>query len=408
MKPFRLVALALLALVSSLQPLSAQRPDEPPSLSDKASEELGKLREFFEQKKFPELIAALEKVIPTLANPSYDRAIFNQALAQSYLQAGNERAAIKPLEEAIRQNALDKKTTQDFRFFLAQLYYQFDDKARALAVLSDWSKAGAVPTRDQELFYAALLYDAKDYTKCLELVKSSLARPETPTEQQLMLKYAVLLELQRASEAAEILELIVSIKPGSAQTWQQLLQSYMAADENVRAIVTLERAMKLGHFAKASDYRTLVGLHYNLQQFPQVVDLIEKGFAEGKLPPESNNWELLAGSWMQIGDYAKAAEVYGRAAKVCPGGDMDFSRSQLLYNEGKLDEALKATRTAWDKANFVRAQKERVIKQLAGMAVEARNLEQLEYAVGKMRDLKMEKEASDFEPWLKDLKGSRS
>lgn len=386
----------------------AQNAAEPPSLSDKASDELAKLRPLFEQKNYNALITGIERILPTLANPSYDRAVFNQALAQSYLMAGNERAAMKPIEDALAQGFLDAKTTQDFRFFLAQLNYQFDNKPKALQVLEQWSQAAAAPTRDQQLFFAALLYEAQRYEEALKQVVASLARVERPTEQQLMLKYAALLELKRPEQAAEILELLVQLKPGAATTWQQLVQSYMAAGDNIRAIVTIERGMKAGHFATSRDYFTLVGLYYNSEQFPQVVDLIEQGIESGKLPPDQSNWELLAGSWMQIGDFAKAAEVYGRAAKVVPGGDMDFSRSQLLYNNGQLDEALAATRLAWDKGEFKRASKDRVIRQLAGLAVEARSREQLEFAIERMRSMNLEKEARDFEPWLSDLAGKRS
>jgi hypothetical protein len=95
--------------------------------------------------------------------------------------------------------------------------------------------------------------------------------------------------------------------------------------------------------------------------------------------------------------------VYARASALVPGGDLDFARAQILYSEGDLEGALAATRTAWDKGRFEKVPRERVLRQLAGLAVEARDVQQLRFAVGRMRALNLAQELRDFEPWLQDL-----
>jgi tetratricopeptide (TPR) repeat protein len=374
-----------------------------PALSDRAAGELAKLRPLFEQQRNAELIAGLERVLPSLANPSHDRAIFFQAIAQAHVRSGNEQAAIRPIEQALSQGTLDTATAQEFRFFLAQLQHQHVNLSRALQTLEEWQRVGGAATREQLLYHGALLHEAGRNEQALERIRESLATPGPATEQQLMLGYSVLAALNRHEAAAEMLEVVVRMRPESGQAWQLLVQSYLSAQEPMRALVALERGMEFGHFASGRDYFTRLGLYYNLGHFARAIELIEEGFASGRLPAEKSNWELLAGSWIQLGDFRRAAEVYARASALVPGGDLDFARAQILYSEGDLEGALAATRTAWDKGRFEKVPRERVLRQLAGLAVEARDVQQLRFAVGRMRALNLAQELRDFEPWLQDL-----
>src|SRR5690606_7036120 len=92
-----------------------------------------------------------------------------------------------------------------------------------------------------------------------------------PRETFYVLILAALQQEEKNKEAAELLELLVTLNPTSKQYWQQLQATYLnlansakdpdeALEWNVRTIVTIERAQKLGILDEARDHFNVVGI----------------------------------------------------------------------------------------------------------------------------------------------------
>lgn len=382
-----LLPVASLALALATPSAVGQNRDDDPSfqLSDRAAEELGRMKELFDTQRFDEVLRRVDEILPRLANPSLDRAIMHQVQAQIALNRNDEPAAIAALEAAIGQNRLENRVQQEFRFYLAQLYYSRASEEnprgydRAVYWIDQWLAAGAKPTIDQMLLHASLLYQMNRNRESLEIARRSLMITPTPREQQLILVLANQQALQDNEGAAQTLELLVREKPDSATYWGQLRQTYLAIGNDLRAIVATERGMAAGQFKTEQDYFTLIGLYYNLGAYGSAASLIEQGFTSGKLPKTQQNWELLAFCWQLLNDVERSIAVLGRASAELPAGDVDFMQAQLLYNLGRIDDAFTAAKRAWDKGGVRRPAQ--VLVLYGALALETRNFDDARRAV---------------------------
>lgn len=377
------LAAILLSLVLAVS--AAAQSNDDATLSDKAAEELGKLKELVDGKRYDEALQRIERFLPTLAQPSYDRAIFHQVQAQLNLIQNREKEAIRPLELALAQGKLDLKTSQEFRFYLGQLHFSTENYTQSLKWIEEWLANGAKPTVDQSLVYGTLLYQLEKYDRVLEAVKASMLTTPRPREQQLILKLAAQQSLKDWKGCAETLEMLVRDKPDSASYWNQLLQTYLADSRELAGIVTIERGMRRGQFSTEKDYYLLVGLYYNAEQYQAAAALIENGFKTNKLSPEQPNWELLAYCYQQMKDFDRAVDALGRASAVVKSGEVDMMRSQLLYSLGRPKEALAASRKAFEKGGL--RQPERALILWASFALELRDREEARKAIAEMAKL---------------------
>jgi tetratricopeptide (TPR) repeat protein len=169
--------------------------------------------------------------------------------------------------------------------------------------------------------------------------------------------------IARLLDASKYLELLVEQKPTNSQYWPQLLNPYLLQAESLpegslqrqeaygKAIITIERAQKMGFLKSPEDYYRLVGIYFNSGQFEGAIDLLSAGLKDGRIDPAPlKNWELLAQTYVQIKDEPKAIKTYLEISKLFPKeGSIDMQIGNLYYNQDKYEEALKYMQSAVDK-----------------------------------------------------------
>ena len=144
----------------------------------------------------------------------------------------------------------------------------------------------------------------------------------------------------------------VSINPTSKQYWQQLQATYLnlansakpdsdeALEYNVRTILTIERAQKLGILNTPRDHFNMIGILMNIRRFNQAIVLLEKGLANGDVEDTQQNWEYLASSYQQVNKELKAIDVLQQTvAKFPTVGSLEFKIANIYYGLDKLAEA---------------------------------------------------------------------
>jgi tetratricopeptide (TPR) repeat protein len=300
---------------------------------------------------------------------SFEAALLLQIKAQTLLQKAEFTKAIEPLEQMLTLSDSHTPTYFEDRaitesvYFLSQLYFQeaanskvpaqsikFYDKAEAF--MERWTKLSKKPTADNYLYYTQLLYnraildpekpDLERIKRALEYVDKAMLMTVRPKDNLFLLKLVCLQQLGRNKETAEYFELLVKQKPENKTYWQQLAAIYLNQQQDIRAIVTIERAQGYGHMNSPADNFNLVGIHFNLGQFERAAELLEKGLKDGSITNEQKNWELLAFSYQQMNRDFKAIDALQRAAKVFPeSGQLEYLIAQNYYSMEKLDDALK-------------------------------------------------------------------
>jgi tetratricopeptide (TPR) repeat protein len=348
---------------------SAQQPRDY-SISESTNEVLGTAyKQAADAKDFDKALAVINAQLEKLTDKtSFDAAVLNQIKAQTLLQKSQFTQSIEPLERALQLSDaksptyFDERNTQEMLLFLSQLYFQeattVKDTRRANEYydrseryIERWVKNNTRPNADAMLFYASLLYnravqdadnpDKARLTRALEVVDQAMRMSIHPKDNLWVLKLVCLQQLDRNDEAVEFLELVVAQKPDNRNYWQQLAALYLGQGQDVRAIVTFERAQKVGFLNSPKDNFNLVGIHFNIGQFERAAELLEKGLVEGSIENEQKNWELLAYSYQQVNRDFKAIDALKRATKQFPqSGQLEYLIAQAYYSMEKYEDAL--------------------------------------------------------------------
>ncbi len=368
-----LLALGLATPATGLAQNQANAPKK--ELSDKVSEELGKIRTQTDAKNYDGALAIIDSLLRTSGPESYDMALLSQVKAQILLTKGDYARSIPPLETAVtlsdKYGFFDEKQSQDLTYYLSQLYYQEATTTKVLAdqkrfyekavfYIDRWSKRNTKPNPDVQLYYATLLFyqaqldpnnpDQKLLKRAQEQVEKGLALSARPKDTFYLLLFACLQQQEKYQESIEVLELYLKLKPDAKSYWPQLASLYLNAQQDVRVILTIERAQKHGVMASPKDNFTLVGLYFNLGQFDHVISLLSKGLKDGTIENEQRNWELLAAAHMQLHQELKAIEVLKEASKLFPdAGSLPAQIAQTYYQLEKTQEAYNYAKLAVDK-----------------------------------------------------------
>lgn len=384
-RPFPLLrSLALaVALVAVALPVTQAQPGERNyTLTDATSTELGKIQPLLQAKNIAGALAVIDAAAAK-ANPnSYDMAILMQVKAQIYLQDNQLAKAIEPLERCLAlsnantPNFFEARATQEYTYYLAALYYQEGASAKDPALvsrymdkaeqyISTWARITPKPAPETLSFYASLLYqravqdadkvDTVRLRRALEQTERALRLSTRPRDNFYQLKLACHLQLNQNKEAAEVLELLVKQKPDNKTYWQQLAALYLQQGQDIRSIVTIERAQTHGHMNEPKDNFNLVGIYFNIGQFEKAAELLERGLKNGSIENDPKNWELLSFSYQQLRQEYKSIDALKRAAAAFPdNGQFEYLIAQTYFGLEKSEEAFTHAKAAAQKGNLSR------------------------------------------------------
>ena len=375
-----LAGASLLAVTAFAQQPTAPVRDYGPS--DSTGEVLPKYKAAVDAKNYDAALALLDAQMAKVPADSYDMALLYQIKTQTLLQKGDFSNVIGPLEKGIALSDsktptyYDERTTREFLFFLAQLYLQEAVQSKKPEVASDlyekadvtmnrWLKLNTKTNADAQLIYAQLLYnravqnaehpDLVVLKRCLEQVEIGLHLSTHPKDIFYVLKLVCLQQLNRNPEAVEVLELLLKLKPDSANYWQQLAALYLQSGQDLRAITAIERAQAHGLMTAPKDNFNLIGIYFNIGQYEKAAELLETGLHSGKIDGEMKNWELLALAYNQMERPYKAIETLKDAAKAFPkSGQIEFMVAQAYHSLDKPEQTLPHLQAAIEKGGLTK------------------------------------------------------
>lgn len=358
-----------LVLAASVSVLAQNPPERIYQLADNTSEVLSSTyRVAAEAKNYPAALVALDGAIAKLTDPTgYDMAILLQIKAQTYLQNSEFQKAVEPLERCIQLSDaktptyFDERVTTELLYYAGALLMQEGSTSKVPAVaasyfdradrhMSRWIASIKKPTADAISTYASLIYtratqdpehpDVEGLKRALTFVDQGLRMATHPKDNLYVLKLVILQQLNRNAEATEYLELLVRQKPENRTYWQQLAALYLQQQQDIRAILTMERAQALGLMKEPKDNFNLIGIHFNIQQYDRAAELLEIGLKNGSVENEEKNWELLAFSYQQLNRDMAAIDALKRGTKLFPkSGQLEYLIAQNYYSLDKVDEA---------------------------------------------------------------------
>ncbi|MDI1320702.1 MAG: tetratricopeptide repeat protein [bacterium] len=409
---FRPLLVLLGALLLAAAPAVAQQPPRDYSYTDATGEVLGKVKVAVDAKNYDGAVAIVDGQLAKVPADSYDAALLYQIKTQTLLQKGDFSRVIDPLEKGLALSDAktptyyEERATRDLVYFLAQLYLQeaVQTKDKKLAALlfekadntmARYLKINPKTTPEAQMIYSQLLYnravldpdhaDLAIMKRAMDQVDIGLKLSSHPKDTFYVLKLVCLQQLNRNPEAVEILELLVKQKPDSSTYWQQLAALYLGAGNDLRAILSIERAQSHGLMTSPKDNFNLIGIYFNIGQYEKASELLEKGLHAGSIENEQKNWELLALTYQQLERPFKGIETLKDATKAFPkSGQLEYMIGQAYYALGKPEDALPHLKTAVAKGGLTKPHQ--VYSFMAYMAYELKKFDEALEAAQKSVD----------------------
>ena len=357
--------------------------------SERASSDLQKLQPLVDAKNWDGAANLLLGILRYAAPNSYDQAMASDILSKIYLQKGEYEKTIAPMERAYLLgesfNYFEPKSQLERLYFLAQLYYQEVTNSKVKSVQQEyfgkaakyielWLSRQEKPDQDGRMFYVSLLYnqaiiDPQNINKALlkktqEQVYEALYSELFPKEGFYLILLASLQQEGDLKKTAEILELLAKQYPSKSTYWQQLMGTYSnmaietknpdeVLEDNLRAIITIERAQALGFMNTSKDNYNLVGIYFNIGQFGKATELMLAGLRNGSIESDIKKWELLAYSYLQINNEYQAIEILKEAIRSYPkSGQLDNQIAQIYYSLNQSKEAYRYLNSALAKGGL--------------------------------------------------------
>ena len=329
-----------------------------------------------------EALNAINALIPKVADTeSYDIAWLSLQKGQAILMKalagdGNYTPAIAPLETALRlseqHSYFDKTQNIGLLWMLTQLYaqeanleknpaLQKQKYAKALDSMRRWISLAPRANFDAYYFMAVILYQQATVDKEGQGTadKELLRQAEEAANHALLLAtkpkdientYQLLVGIgQHRNDPvmmARYLEILLQSNPKNSSWWDALFASYHAAIEATpedsflrnqayaMAAYTIRRGQKHGFMMTPQHYFNLVAMYRLSGQHEAVVDILGEALRSGKIDPtDYQKWELLADSYLQLGQIKSAIGVFKEAAQRFPkDGNIDMQIGSLYFN----------------------------------------------------------------------------
>jgi tetratricopeptide (TPR) repeat protein len=367
---------------------AAQQQQEPPQLSEYANDQVNQsLRPALDAKDWAKALGVIDTVLAKVSPDSYDAALLHQIRAQTCLQKSDFRGALAGLERCLEisdrhSNYFTEKVLLETVYNIAQLNYQegatvkdpklqMEHFARTQTAIERWLKATDPQsyTQDNIQFIASVFFtlgqgiesggeqktDMAMMEKALSWIDRGLTSAVHPRDVFYQLKISALFQLNRLEEGHDYLELRLKEKPENKSYWQQLAFTYiqlanMASEKhddpaayryNVRAVLTFDRAQKLGFLNSPKDNFNLVGIYFAINQYNRACELLDTGLRNGGIESTLQNWQLLAYSYQEQHEDMKAIHLLEDAAKVFPhSGPIEYQIAQIYSGIDRPKEAL--------------------------------------------------------------------
>ncbi len=378
----------------------AQKAERNYSPTDDTAEGLIKYKTAMEAKpaNYAEAHAVLDGLLRKVPADSYDAALIHQYRLQIYLQNGEYSKAIEPMERSLQLSEaktptyFDERITRELYYYLVQLHFQEANQTKNATLsashlekadkyMQQWVKITPQTNLDAQVLFSQLLItraminpekpDIALVNRALEEVEKGLLLTNRPRDNLYILKLVCLQQLERNAEAAELLELLVKMKPDSSTYWQQLAGFYLSLQKELRAIITIERAQAHGFMNTPKDHFNLVGIYFNIAQYEKAAELLEAGLKSGQIESDPKNWELLALSYQQLQRPLKGVDALKQGTKAFPdSGQLEFQIAQIYTSIEKPELAFTHLQAAVTKGNLTRPYQAYLALAYAGYSIQ--------------------------------------
>ncbi len=261
-----------------------------------------------------------------------ERAMMWQTFGYAYSSQERYPQAIDAFEKCLKLDGLPPESVTNLRYNLAQLYLVQENYGKAIENFEIWFKAAENPTADAYYMMAAAYTQAERPRDALPHAKKAVAKSPAPKEPWLQLLLSLHFQLKQYRDATGVLKTLIARFP-KKNYWMQLAGAYTELDDKKQALATIELAEEQGFLTSENEVRNLIQLYlYNDIPY-RAARALEKAIADGRLPNNAKNQELLANTWLHAREREKAIAPLERAAEMSSDGNLYVRLGQVYVSE---------------------------------------------------------------------------
>lgn len=307
----------------------------------------------------------LAEVLKSTNSGSLEQALVQQRLGYLAIAREDYPAAIRWLEQALAQGALDANAVQQDRRNLAQLLVQQGRYQQAVTVLEAESTHG-MPLEMRQLLVQTYR-ELKDYRKAIPLAEQIVRANPSADDLWYQLLAGMNYELRRYAQAVTWLQVLVRRAPADIEGWRQLASMQSMAGQQVEAAATLRLAYEGGVGLAATDLNNMVALHAQAGAPWQAASLLEALIDQALLPADQQQRLRLAQLWQAARDRNRALGAWRQLAQQSGDAGYWLQVAYLQYQQADWS-ALQATLAQTRPAN---AEQRRQLQSLRNAAAAA-------------------------------------
>lgn len=332
-------ALLLVALVCAAPAWSAGG-----SVSTSTYKELTSIQEKIAANQVSAALQDLKALHLKVEKDSIDEALVLQTLGYTEMGNNNYPVAIDYLKRSLALNRLPESVKYNVGYMVAQLYAAQEKYKEALVFAEEWFATIAQPTPDQAIFMANIFAQTGDYAKAIPYVKQALNSGKEPRESWYQLFIACSFELKDYKQAAEALQAALKQWPNKGEYWEQLASVYVMEGKELKGLASLQVAWKLGALEKESSIRSMIQLSVT-KGIPEVgARMLEAALAKQAVPRNESYIDLLANAWVAARENAPAINAFEELASITGKTDPYVRIANIYIDQAKWKPAEQALR----------------------------------------------------------------
>lgn len=339
-----------------------------PAMRERAFKQLNKARELAEAGRLDEALAELTELRDSRRSNSYERAMAWNLTAFVEYERDNEQAAASAYQNVLAEEGIPSSLRQHTLYALAQMQMSLSQWQAAAKSMESWFGVTDAPTTNAFLLLGSAYFQLEDYPRARKPIEraiaQALANDEVPKENAYLLLRSIYYAEKDYKKMIGVLKSLCQ-HYSKREYWVQLAAVYGEQDQSQQQLATMLAAHDLGLLETSSDYLILSQLLLGVDVPYRAAKVLSEGVEKGIVERNARSLRLLADAWVLSKEYGEAIVALRSAATLTGDAELTLRLSQLLYEEGSYEEAVKAANQALAAGKLKNGDQAHVIKGLA-------------------------------------------
>ena len=246
----------------------------------------------------------------------------------------------------------------DTRYTLGQFYAMQEEYALAVIEMEIWIDAAIIVGADARMLLAQLYYQLERKADALAMVEIAIAEAEAkeilPKESMWSLQRVLYYEKDDLKKVTSILQKLVTHYPKWTY-WTQLGAIYGSQERETDQLVATEMVYMNDQLTTESQVMTMAYMYLGAEVPYRAARIIDKGMQDKIIEENAKNFEVLGQAWWQAKNLESALKSFESASKFSDTGEIQSRIASIYLDQGKDKQAYKAARKAAKKGEVKNA-----------------------------------------------------